>query len=576
MASYDFFTQPQGPNVSVSLFGDAAVQGANVGNAVKTPLAAGIEGVLSGIQTGQKIQSNQLSITGQQQENEIRQNQVERLPVANALQDEKLKQDQLANEIGVLDRDIRVATQTERLEYTKEKLNSDAENLKQRRELQQKEDAFLDEYNSAPGIEQRKQILFGGQYDDVFAKNPNLYRQYALSPTMTQYYSPKERSAVEFSFKRATTKNYLDEEAQKAAAKYPALRSDFVSSQESIDIANASGIADRREIPFKADLVQSGARQFDSENLMARGPDKKPLENPRALWNKGRWDVIVGDKKVGEVDDKYKALYENYKSATNQVSGKASRDGLAQLDADEATKAADIKKSEAAKAPADEVPLTEAGKQLEAVAATQVVKPSPQLVSDVPKIRIEDKFGVVNLARAPEAVQTTMNTLGIPLAGDAAKPIIKSTSDWLEKIQESPDSTQVIFAKELIAQQASEYEFDTNPELQKRYTSEDVTKHNKVVKSFSKTGFDASKLTQFEQQLTASIPANLSKGPVTLDISQMEEVTTPRDLFVLNRRKMYQGLLDSLESAFRLRVKNANLKSPIGQSTSAQLQARAR
>ena len=52
MAQYDFFTQPQGPDIDISLFGDAAIQGAKLGEATPTGLTSAIRGVTEGIDTG--------------------------------------------------------------------------------------------------------------------------------------------------------------------------------------------------------------------------------------------------------------------------------------------------------------------------------------------------------------------------------------------------------------------------------------------------------------------------------------------------------------------------------------------
>jgi len=66
--AFDFFSQPTGPTIPVSLFGDAATAGTNVGKAVPTQLSAGLQGLQEGIQTGQKIAENQSDIQIKQAE----------------------------------------------------------------------------------------------------------------------------------------------------------------------------------------------------------------------------------------------------------------------------------------------------------------------------------------------------------------------------------------------------------------------------------------------------------------------------------------------------------------------------
>lgn len=82
------FTQPTGPNIDISLFGDATRSGIEAGNALPTALTSGIRGAIQGVQQGQDIA--------------IRQNQINQQPVQNARQSEALKQDQIKSQEDAL------------------------------------------------------------------------------------------------------------------------------------------------------------------------------------------------------------------------------------------------------------------------------------------------------------------------------------------------------------------------------------------------------------------------------------------------------------------------------------------
>lgn len=83
MGSYDFFSQPQGPQISVSLFNDAKAQGAAYGHSVPNQFTAIAGGVLEGLQTGENL------VKGYQ---EIQSNKT-----AEAINQQKLQADKDAN-----------------------------------------------------------------------------------------------------------------------------------------------------------------------------------------------------------------------------------------------------------------------------------------------------------------------------------------------------------------------------------------------------------------------------------------------------------------------------------------------
>lgn len=88
---YDIFTQPKGPDISISLFGDAAKAGASVGAAIPSQFAAAVQGGIEGLKTGASLAQSYLDA-------QIKQNQIEQLPITNARQEEALKNDRLVNQ----------------------------------------------------------------------------------------------------------------------------------------------------------------------------------------------------------------------------------------------------------------------------------------------------------------------------------------------------------------------------------------------------------------------------------------------------------------------------------------------
>lgn len=90
--AYDIFSQPKGPDISISLFSDAAKAGAAVGKEIPGTTQAIIEGVTQGVQTGQKIYDNY-------QRAEIQQHAIERFPQADRAQDAAITEAEQLNSI---------------------------------------------------------------------------------------------------------------------------------------------------------------------------------------------------------------------------------------------------------------------------------------------------------------------------------------------------------------------------------------------------------------------------------------------------------------------------------------------
>ena len=66
MASFDFFSPPQGPAISISLFPDSASAGIRAGTALPTTTTSIMRGVQEGVETSQKLISQQQQIEIQQ------------------------------------------------------------------------------------------------------------------------------------------------------------------------------------------------------------------------------------------------------------------------------------------------------------------------------------------------------------------------------------------------------------------------------------------------------------------------------------------------------------------------------
>ena len=106
--AYNFFTQPQGPSISASLFQDAAESGIRQGKASPSGFTAAVQGLKEGIEFGQQVEANN-------QNAQIRQNNIDQAPARNAAQAVQDERQKLALETERLNGVAQQATADEQL-----------------------------------------------------------------------------------------------------------------------------------------------------------------------------------------------------------------------------------------------------------------------------------------------------------------------------------------------------------------------------------------------------------------------------------------------------------------------------
>lgn len=80
---FSIFTQPQGAPIDVSLFGQAAQTGAQIGKEIPNPITSLIQGAEQGYQYGQQAVINNQTIAANTQQQQLRQNQIDNIPLTN-------------------------------------------------------------------------------------------------------------------------------------------------------------------------------------------------------------------------------------------------------------------------------------------------------------------------------------------------------------------------------------------------------------------------------------------------------------------------------------------------------------
>lgn len=194
--AYNMFSQLAGPNISLSLYGDAANAGINGGNAQKTAIQSAISGAVQGYETGQRITQNNQVIAANAQLEQIRQNQINQLPIVNQIQQEQLESQQRANDINALAYQNSIALnglsqQNQELKLKKE----NAEILAQQKELDNK--TTIENYATNGNLNDAEKLLSDPSLRRTLLNNPDLAEVAFSSPSVLKAYTPAQRTEAE-------------------------------------------------------------------------------------------------------------------------------------------------------------------------------------------------------------------------------------------------------------------------------------------------------------------------------------------------------------------------------------------
>lgn len=178
---FDFFTQGRGPQVDIDLFPRARQIGAQTGNAIKTPLQAGIEGAISGVETG-------FDLVGKYQQIEIRQNQIDQQPVEDQIRQEQLKQEQAQTQVLQTRAKIDAETQTQQIDAIKAKFDQEQSDITARKEI--------DELLASPDPNVRSIVYRDPKYTNVLSQDTKL-NEYAFGRARPGLSAQEQNSILE-------------------------------------------------------------------------------------------------------------------------------------------------------------------------------------------------------------------------------------------------------------------------------------------------------------------------------------------------------------------------------------------
>jgi len=215
--AFDFFTQPTGPKIDISLFPDAVNSGIQAGNAQKTVAQNIVSGIGAGIelyQQYQKTEDNALSL-------QIKQNQVDQIPVQNKIQESQA----LTQEATATIQQAKAREQIANEAVTTQEQASIAQAKTAEAEVAAQEAAsqkqFNDTIKSTDATTFRKQFE-AGQYNSLVS-NPKAFDTAIKYAFMDPTLDAAGRDRLSFAYKGHAIDVENQRKAQEDAAKFSAL-----------------------------------------------------------------------------------------------------------------------------------------------------------------------------------------------------------------------------------------------------------------------------------------------------------------------------------------------------------------
>lgn len=195
---FDYMTQPTGPDIRVSLFGDAATAGTNVGNAIPTGVTAAIKGATEGIKTG-------LEINNQIQNAVIKQNQIDQQPIQNQLSAEELKAKVYDNQIRAIQAEALTTNRDTALQTAKAKAENELYTAQKAQQQFQQEKEIGSILGGGPSS--KIDEAFSSKYAGYWADHPKDKQQQIIANW--NKFSPELQKTLMPEFYGAAYDNYL-------------------------------------------------------------------------------------------------------------------------------------------------------------------------------------------------------------------------------------------------------------------------------------------------------------------------------------------------------------------------------
>lgn len=505
--AYQIFTSVPEPKINISLFGDAATQGAAVGKAIPTDTTAIIQGLQEGIDRGlsdiQKLEA--IESTNLQQEKARAE-----LPYAGAMAQERLEAQQLSNEKNQIQIEDALVNRQERQNLETATIEAKETELTARKQQLQREQQFLGQFKNASADEQINLVL-GGQYADVFAQNKTMYEQALDTLYMNPNLAPAQRQTIDNLRKRSNAVGYYERLANTRAAQFQKAKEDLYASPLTAEILdNTTGMLPE-DIPDKVEFVPAGKYQLSEDGTRFKVDPKT-----------GRRMLAEGfDVNNPDLPNSYIAVLKD----SNQIVGKsASKEDFQAYKAYVAARK--LQDGTFGRIAADR--LTKPQQQQQDAQKTQVAsQPVPGESPEVSIIRKELQLTTAQYKDLKEPLRELTE-----FSIDYLDTKRSTTSQSLNKVK---DLTQI---KDTIVDYLIKDEWDNSKAVQSRYTESDVKEYNAQIEREMKAALG------YVTLFTAGKGAPLVSK--TDELSAPMKVNTPEELYAVQRKGVLERKINNV------------------------------
>lgn len=523
--AYSIFSQPSGPQVDVSLFGDAANAGIQGGANLPTTTTSIIRGVTEGIQTGQQIQTNQQQI-------ELNKQRLEQAPLDTELKEAQIEGQQITNQGA-------------------------RQKLQQEEALIQRENEFLSQYQALANQPQAQaQLVLSGKYADVLGKDPNLGKQVVTQIGAAGGFTQSQMDSLQYQFGAKSIQNKYQELAQREYPNYLKAKGEY-DVNKAIDAAAEEAGISRDMVGSKIDFRPAGKFKVEAGKIV-------PLSAEEALVTpstSGTYDMFVTGEQ-GTIKISRPATQEEYDNRNRFLQQQAVQTGLAaEREIKQTLKVPGAGKT-AAEATAQQESLgpNAAQENLTAPKGTQVSIPGVDQLSGKNKLQVwrpnsptitdEDTFkqGSIGMLQIPEATyeanKDTFASIADVLIRDTSKP--KTLTDVAMSYD---DSTALEASKQDLTNIVAKENFNrlvrTSPAIRLKYNERAVAAHNEEVER-ARSVANSSRFGFGDDLSRVVNPEYLSQMN-----NKLTTVQTPEELYALDNKANYEAVVDNYVSTVR-------------------------
>lgn len=293
--AYDMFSQMQGPQVSISLFGDAAAQGAQSGTNTPSMTQSIVQGGIKGRQQA-------IEMEGASQQNQIRANQIQQIPTANALQQEELARAQQLREIEALKLDVAKQTKDATILAEKMKVEAEAEKARQTvNDLKIQNQIMADIKSNDPEV--KKNIIKNPDFAIYLAKNADVAEGVIGNLVQNNLLTEEEKARAYEGLKFSKAQEIDRQNREKTAASLEKI-SDEVRNDPELRVLT-SGKSDSTIANFQ--IYAHGKKQITNGKLNEQAADRDlpdvPTTNYDIFDETGKHLGVFNEAKAGKLTE---------------------------------------------------------------------------------------------------------------------------------------------------------------------------------------------------------------------------------------------------------------------------------